>query len=75
MRIYLGGHLNFYNQGEGNWLEVTVQKSTRLKEIITNSEIPLGEVQLVVLNDEMADLEAIVTDKDKVSLYSAVGGG
>lgn len=75
MRLYLGGHLNFYNRGQGNWIEVDLSQPTRLKEIIFRKEIPLGEIQLAVLNGEMVDLDILVSDKDEVKLFSAVGGG
>ena len=45
-------------------------------EILEGAGIPLGEVHLVVLNDEHVDLmEAVVSNQDQVQVYSAVGGG
>jgi sulfur carrier protein ThiS len=75
MQIYLGGHLNFFNRGEGSCIEVAIEGPTRLEEIIASFEIPPGEIQLVIINDELSDLDAVVTDRDIVKLYSAVGGG
>ncbi|MBL7162569.1 MAG: MoaD/ThiS family protein [Anaerolineales bacterium] len=76
MQIYLGGHLNFYHSRKENWLEVKLEQPTLLKDIIDGLDIPLGEVYLVVVNDEIADLqETIIAEQDEVKLFSAVGGG
>ena len=76
MRIYLGGHLNFYHPAKKNWLEVDSQQPKPLVEIMEEAEIPLGEIYLVVVNGEVVDLEAaVVSDQDEVKLFSPVGGG
>ena len=76
MRIYLGGHLNFYHPQKENWLVVDLEQSTPLKDILDGASIPLGEVALVVINGETADLqEAIISEQDEVKLFSPVGGG
>jgi len=76
MKIYLGGHLNFYHPLKEKWLEIKPGPDTRLIDILNQSGIPLGEVHLVVINEETVELvEAVVSDKDEVKLYSAVGGG
>jgi sulfur carrier protein ThiS len=76
MRIYLGGHLNFYHPQRGYWLEIELEQPTYLKDVLDGSGIALGEVYLVVVNGEIVDLhEAIISEQDNVKLYSAVGGG
>lgn len=76
MRIYLGGHLKFYHPQKDNWLEVELEQLTPLRVILDDSGIPLGEVDLVVINGELVDLqEAIVSEQDEVKLFPAVGGG
>jgi sulfur carrier protein ThiS len=76
MRIYLGGHLNFYHPQKDNWLEVELEQPTPLRVILDGSGIPLGEVYLVVVNGELVDLqEAIVSEQSEVKLFPAVGGG
>lgn len=76
MRMYLGGHLDFYNPNTGSWLETNLDQPTRLIDLLSDLQIPQAEVQLVVLNGELVDLDtAIVSDKDEVKLFSAVGGG
>ena len=76
MRIYLGGHLNFYHPQKDNWLEVELEQPTPLRVVLDISGIPLGEMHLVVVNGELIDLqEAIVSEQDEVKLFPAVGGG
>jgi sulfur carrier protein ThiS len=76
MRLYLGGHLNFYSPQPGGWLEVKLKQPIPLLAILVQKGIPESEVQLVVLNGELVDLESvIVSDQDEVKLFSAVGGG
>jgi sulfur carrier protein ThiS len=76
MRIYLGGHLNFYLQQPSNWLEVEINKPTPLIHILERIGIPTNEVHLVVINEINVDLQqAIVSEQDDVKLFSAVGGG
>jgi sulfur carrier protein ThiS len=76
MRIYLGGHLNFYHPQKANWLTVALDFPAPLVEILERTGVPLGEVHLVVINGEQVDLEAaVVSADDEVKLFSAVGGG
>ena len=76
MRIYLGGHLNFYHPAKENWLEIDLEQPTLLKDILADSGIPLGEVHLVTVNGEIKDLHAaMILHQDEVKLFSAVGGG
>jgi sulfur carrier protein ThiS len=76
MRIYLGGHLNFYHPRKENWLVVQITHPTPLKEILEDAGIPLGEVYFVVVNGENMDLqEATISEQDEVKLFSPVGGG
>ncbi len=76
MRIFLGGHLNFYHPQKDKWLEFDIQQPTLLTAILDSAKIPLGEVHLVVINGEVFDLKtAIIQPNDQVKLFSAVGGG
>jgi sulfur carrier protein ThiS len=76
MRIYLGGHLNFYHPNRQNLLEVEFDPPANLADILTRAGVPLEEVQLVVINGEVRDIKTSLTsDRDEVRVYSAVGGG
>lgn len=76
MRIYLGGHLNFYHPQKDNWLEFEINQPMSLVEILERASIPIGDVYLVVINSELVELsEAIISVQDEVKLFPAVGGG
>ena len=76
MRIFLGGHLNFYHPKKEKWLMVELEDSRPLAGILDEAGIPLAEVQLVAVNGEVLALEnAVVVDGDQVKVFSAVGGG
>ena len=76
MRIFLGGHLNFYHPNKDRWLEIDLEHPTPLAGLLNNSGIPLTEVQLVAINGEVLDLhDAVVSEGDEVKIFSAVGGG
>lgn len=76
MRIYLGGHLDYYNPQQGSWMDVEQDQPILLNELLVNLGIPLGEVQITVLNGNVVELnEAVVSNLDVVKLFSAVGGG
>lgn len=75
MKIYLGGHLNYYNRDGDPWLSINIQEPISLIDILHDYKIPIGEIQLVVVNGKLQDLETVVSDKDLVRLFSAVGGG
>ena len=76
MRIYLGGHLNFYHPQKDKWLEVNIDQPVLLSEILNEVGIPLNEVQLVAVNGEVSELQsAYVSDQDEVKVFSPIGGG
>ena len=76
MRIFLGGHLNFYHPEKNKWLEVDLKGPTPLVDILNAAGVPLSEVQLTAINGEVVELrEALVTEGDEVKVFSPVGGG
>jgi len=76
MKIYLGGHLNFYHPRKEKWLDIGVVQATALTAILDENEIPRGEVHLVVINGSAVEIDtAVVSDQDEVKIYSAVDGG
>ena len=76
MRIYLGGHLNFYHPQKASWLEVSLDQPKPLPAVLLEANIPLGEVHLVTINGELVDLlTAVISEQDQVKVFSAVGGG
>lgn len=76
MRIFLGGHLNFYHPKKDKWLAVELDGPSPLTDILNAAGIPLTEVQLVAINGEVVQLQnALVSESDEVKVFSAVGGG
>ena len=76
MRIFLGGHLNFFHPKKDKWLEVELHGPTLLGDLLTCAGIPLSEVQLVAINGEVVELKnAMVSEGDLVKVFSPVGGG
>ena len=76
MRIFLGGHLNFYHPQKDSWLELEINQPRALAEVLAEAGIPEGEVYLAVINRELVELsEATVSNQDDVKLFPAVGGG
>jgi sulfur carrier protein ThiS len=76
MRIFLGGHLNFYHPQKGKWLEVDLKGPTPLVDLLNAAGVPLSEVQLVAINGEVVELSnAWVSEGDQVKVFSPVGGG
>ena len=76
MRIFLGGHLNFYHPNKDKWLVVDIIGPTLLVDLLNTAGIPLSEVQLVAVNGELVELNnARVSEGDEVKVFSPVGGG
>jgi sulfur carrier protein ThiS len=76
MKLYAGGHLDFYLPQRRSRMELELKEPTRLSELLAGLGIPLAEVHLVVVNGQLADLqEVIVFGQDEVKLYPAVNGG
>jgi len=76
MRLYLGGHLDFYHPDRNRWLDVEIHQPSPLSDLLPTLGVPLGDVYLVVINGQMADLQTVIISAlDEVKLFSAVGGG
>ncbi len=76
MRLYLGGYLDFYHPERKRWLDVEIDQPSLISEVLTRLGIPLGDVHLIAINGQTADLHtAIVAASDEVRVFSPVGGG
>jgi sulfur carrier protein ThiS len=76
MKLYLGGQLSFYLPGHPSRVEVELEETTRLSEVLTKLGIPVPEIGLATINGEMVDLqEAMVSPQDEVKIYPPVSGG
>jgi len=76
MRLYLGGYLDFFSDQPDNWMTVELVEPTPLLQVVLNLEIPVGDIQLVVVNGQLGELnEVVVSELDEVKIFSAIGGG
>jgi len=76
MRIELDRYFNFYTGARQSWVEVELEKPTRLSEVLDGVGIPLAEIYLVVLNGEAVDpREATISAQDRVKIFPPFGGG
>ena len=76
MKLYAGGHLDFYLPQRRSRIELELKEPTRLSELLAGLGIPLAEVHLVAVNGELVDLaETVVSDQDEVKIYPAIDGG
>jgi sulfur carrier protein ThiS len=76
MRLYLGGHLNYFDAHNRVNLEIEIVGKQRLEDILDSLKIPKGEVFLVSINGEVVSLkDAWINHDDQVQLYPPMGGG
>lgn len=76
MRLHLGGHLDFYDAQKRTWVDVSLEVPTRLRDVLDQLGVPIGEVAIALVNGRAVEMEtAMVSDQDQVTLYPPVGGG
>lgn len=76
MRLYLGGHLNWYDREKRAWHEIPLSAPTPLRALVQQLGLLLAEVTTVVLNGALVELDnAQIQDGDCVELFPAIGGG
>jgi sulfur carrier protein ThiS len=76
MKLYIGSYFAFYTSDSNHWVEIELDKPTRLADIVTVLGIPFAEIYLVVLNDRLVESpNTIVSNDDIVRLYPAIDGG
>jgi sulfur carrier protein ThiS len=76
MKLYVGSYFAFYISDSNHWVEIELRKPTRLTDIVSELGIPLAEIHLVVVNDQLVETpNIIVSNDDIVRLYPAIDGG
>ncbi|MBI3732289.1 MAG: MoaD/ThiS family protein [Chloroflexi bacterium] len=76
MKLYLGGHLDWYAPDQRARHEFSLTAPTALLALVQTLGIPPAEIVTTAVNGTLVDLEAIhVSDEDVVELFSAIGGG
>ena len=76
MILHLSGELSFYLSGHPSQVELELEASARLSDVLAGLGIPAAEIGLAVVNGELVDLQtAFVSPQDVVKLYPPVSGG
>jgi sulfur carrier protein ThiS len=76
MKLYLGGHLDWYDPHKRAWHDIPLSAPTALLELLQRMGVPPAEVAVVSVNGLLVDLAgAQVYDSDCVELFPAIGGG
>jgi molybdopterin converting factor small subunit len=76
MKLFLGGQFSLYIPGHPPSVDVSLNESTRLSEVLLGLGIPVADIHLAVVNGKLIELdEAVVTNQDEVKIFPPVGGG
>lgn len=76
MKLYLGSYFAFYTSSRNHWVDMELSKPTRLVDIVSKIGIPIAEIYLVVVNDQLMESpNTVLSNDDIVRLYPAIGGG
>ncbi len=76
MKLYVGSYFAFFTSNREHWIDVDIPNPTPLTQILLELGIPVGEVHLVVVNDQaMESTNILISSGDTVRLFPAVGGG
>ena len=76
MKLFLGGQFSLYIPGHPPSVDVTLNETVRLSELLAGLGIPVADIHLVVVNGQLVEMEeAMVSDLDEVKIFPPVGGG
>ena len=76
MKLYAGGYLTFYMPDQAPEIEQELTEPVALCELLTALGIPAAEVQLVILNGEIAEIKHLqINNQDIVKVFPGVDGG
>jgi sulfur carrier protein ThiS len=76
MKLFLGGQFSLYIPGHPPSVDVNLNESARLSEVLLKLGIPVADIHLVVVNGQLVEMEeAVVSDQDEVKIFPPVGGG
>jgi sulfur carrier protein ThiS len=73
IKIKLYGHLYWYTDKKKEMEIQARQKS--IETILNELDIPVGEIAMVTINKNKAELNAIPQDGDLVEVHPVIGGG
>ena len=76
MQLRLGAHLAWYVPERESTLQIDLVGPTPLRRVAEGLNLPLGEIALLTVNDQLTSLDAaLVCDEDCVALYPAICAG
>lgn len=76
VKLTLGGHLSSYDAQRRSRLQLNLEQSMLLSELLIQLAISVSEVDLVPVNGEQTNLpETWIAPGDKLELCSPMGGG
>jgi hypothetical protein len=76
MKVYVGGYLTFYMPDKQPEFDFVLTESIPVRKLLIELNIPLDEVQLVILNDKIVDLDQVVlVDHDVLKVFPGLDGG
>lgn len=76
MKLYAGGYLTFYMPDQQPEVIWELSEPIALCDLLKEVGVPAAEVQLVVVNGELADLDQTqIRNHDVVKVFPGVDGG
>jgi sulfur carrier protein ThiS len=73
IKIKLYGHLYWYTYKKKE-IEIQAQQKS-IESILNELNIPVGEIAMVTINKNKAELNALPQAGDLVEIYPVIGGG
>ncbi len=67
--------LSRYCHTGSNKVTLDFPEGTTAQQVLDYFKILLGEVGIILLNSQLADMETILKDKDVLQLFQVFGGG
>lgn len=55
--------------------EIEFPEGTTVAQVLTQINIPAGEVAIILINGRSSDVETVLRDSDTLALFPPVGGG
>lgn len=77
MKLYLGGHLNWYESQKRKTINLPLTQPLLLSAVLARLKVPIEEIAVGVVNGHaiFSFENVMVQDTDKVELYPPVDGG
>ena len=70
VKLFANFRINRFKEGIREY-----QKNTRVRDIVSELDIPEPEVGIIFINGRNASIDQVLTEGDTLSLFPLVGGG